>query len=209
MRHGKRNIKFGRHPAHRRATVNSLLSALVRYNRIETTLAKAKEVRRHADRLITLAKKGAVHHRRLAYRILKDRDLVSILFKDLGPLFGKRAGGYTRVIHTRVRVGDGAQLAILEWTEKKEVEIDAKSKVKSKKEKVKAEEHKPEVKAEPKKEPEKYIEKVTPVEEKTKDHLKHEVKRPEVPHPSEGHKQKKGFLGGLRKLFGDRRRGEK
>lgn len=212
MRHGKRNIKFGRHPAHRRATVNSLLSALVKYSRIETTLAKAKEIRRHADRLITLAKKGAVHHRRLAYRILKDRDLVGILFKDLGPLFGKRAGGYTRVIHTRTRVGDGAQLAILEWTEKKEVVVADKKKAKKEikketKSEVKHDEkpkqEKPEVKVEHKKEPEKHV------EEKPKDHLKHEVKRPEASHPVEGHKQRKGFLGGLRKLFGDRRRGEK
>lgn len=198
MRHARNIHRFGRHGSHRKATLISLVTALVKYNRIETTLAKAKEARRLADRLITWAKKGTVHARRLAYSILKDRKLVGILFKDLGPLFAKRNGGYTRVVHTRLRPGDGAQLAILEWTEKKEVSVQKSEKKKKLKEKPKPQEEKV-----------KPAEEKPKQEEKPKDHLKHEVKRPEVPHPSEGHKQKKGFLGGLRKLFGDRRRGEK
>lgn len=198
MRHGKRNIKFGRHPAHRKATVNALLSALVKYKKIETTLAKAKETRRLADRLITWAKKGDLHHRRLAYSILKDRDVVGILFNDLGPLFGKRNGGYTRVIHTRVRPGDGAELAILEWTEKKEV-------VKVEKKKSKKEQVKPEVKQEAKETRQEAKHEEKHAEEHPKDKLQHEIKRPEAPKQTEGHKQKKGFLGGIRKIFGNKR----
>jgi large subunit ribosomal protein L17 len=193
MRHGKRNIKFGRHAAHRDATIISLVRSLVLHKRIQTTLAKAKEARRVADKLITWAKKGGLHQRRLAYSVLKDRDLVGILFKDIGPLFTDRNGGYTRVIHTRLRVGDNAQLAILEWTEKKQEETE-KSKVKSKKrgpskierEKVKTEEIKPEVKKEPQIKP------------------KEEAKRKEP----EKQKPTKGFLGGLRKLFNRKREGQ-
>lgn len=192
MRHGKRNIKFGRHPAHRKATVNSLLCALVKYNRIETTLAKAKEARRLADRLITWAKKGALHNRRMAYSILKDRDLVGILFKDLGPLFTKRNGGYTRVMHTRIRPGDGAQLAILEWTEKKEVVVADKKKAKK------------EPKAEVKKETAKQEPKQQPKEEKSeKPHV--EEKKHEIHKPKFEDQKHKGFLGGIRKIFGSKK----
>jgi len=200
MRHGKRNVRFGRHGAHRKATVISLVIALVKYKRIETTLTKAKEARRLADRLITWGKKDTLQARRMVFSLLRDKKLVTIVFKDLAPLFAKRNGGYTRVMHTRMRQGDGAQLAILEWTEKKETEAAAKEKVKSKKEKIKTEEVKPEVKRE------KDVEKHT---EKPKDHLKHEVKRPEAPKQTEGHKQKKGFIGGLRKLFGDKNKRER
>jgi len=182
MRHRKRNIKFGRHGAHRKATVISLISALVKYNRIETTLAKAKEARRLADRLITWAKKGTLHSRRMVFSLLRDEDLVSILFKDLGPLFAKRNGGYTRVMHTRTRQGDGAQMAILEWTEKKEI-----APIEKKKKDAKAE-----VKAEAKKEEQKSAEKAKTIEEKL---------RYAPPSKTKDEPKKKGFIGGIRKLF--------
>ncbi len=205
MRHGKRNIKFGRHPAHRRATVYSLVRNLVQYKKIETTLTKAKEARRLADKLVTWGKKGTLHQRRLAFSVLGQRDLVSILFKDIAPLFTKRNGGYTRVIHTRIRVGDGAQLAILEWTEqkkeeapkkavKKEKEVEKKEKHEEPKEQKPAKKEVHEVKPEHKKEPEK----AKPAAEKPKEEkpVKEEPKVEKKAKPGE-----KGFLGGLRKLF--------
>ena len=173
MRHGKRNIKFGRHAAHRDATLASLVSNLVIYKRIETTLVKAKEARRLADRLVTWGKKGGLHQRRLAYSLLRDRDLVGVLFKDIAPLFTARNGGYTRVILTRRRVGDNAQMAILEWTEIKQQEPEAKKKTKK-------EQHAPE-------------EKPKAVQEKPK------AKIEQRPKPEE--KKPKGLLGGLRKFF--------
>jgi len=220
MRHGKRNIKFGRHPAHRKATVYSLVRNLVKYKKIETTLAKAKEARRLADRLVTWGKKGTMHDMRMAYSILADRDLVGILFKDIATLFKNRKGGYTRVLHTRRRVGDNAEMAILEWTEVKAKEAPVKKSAKkeekaasekkekheepkAKKEYVETKKEHVEAKQEAKKEvhePKVQEEQHKPAE-KIKDHLKNEVKRPEAPKQIEGHKQKKGFLGGLRKLF--------
>ena len=92
MRHRSKRIKFGRHGAHRKATMESLVSNLIRYQRIKTTVTKAKEAGRFADKLMTLAKKGSVHHRRMAYSVLKDRDLVNILFNELAPLFSNRQG---------------------------------------------------------------------------------------------------------------------
>lgn len=184
MRHGKRNIKFGRHPAHRKATLISLASNLIRYNRIETTLAKAKETKRLADRIITWGKKGSLHHRRLVYSLLSDRDLVGIVFKDLAPLFANRQGGYTRIIQTRTRPGDGAALAILEWTEKKS-------------EKPQAAEEKPKPKAE---------EKPKPKVVKEKPKAQEKVTLPQPAKPKEEDK-KKGFLGGLRNLFKRKKQG--
>jgi large subunit ribosomal protein L17 len=178
--HRKRNIRFGRHGAHREATIVSQARNLVLYKRVETTLAKAKETKRLADRLVTWAKKGGLHQRRLAYSVLKEREIVGILFGDIAPLFINRDGGYTRVMHTRTRIGDNAQLAILEWTEKKQ-------EVKPKKELV---ERKPEIKPEVKKEP--------------------PARLKEEPRNKEPEKQKptKGFLGGLRKLFNRKREGQ-
>jgi len=170
VRHRRRSKKLGRQPAHRKATVISLVESLIKYKRIETTLTKAKEARRLAEKVITLGKKDTLHARRHVYSFFKDRDIVGIVFKDLAPLFSKRPGGYTRVMRMRIRPGDGAQMAILEWIEKKEV--------------------KPEAKPEPKKEPEK---------------PKVEQKPPEAPKQTGSHKQKKGFLGGLRKIFGDKK----
>lgn len=192
MRHGKRNIKFGRHPAHRKATLISLASNLIRYNRIETTLAKAKEAKRLADKIITWGKKGSLHHRRLVYSLLGDRDLVGIVFKDLAPLFANRQGGYTRIIQTRIRQGDGAQLAILEWTEKKEEAPKEKKQAKKEKARVQA-------KTEPKKEA---VEKSKPAEPEKPKHVVEKPSRPqEEKPPKKEEPRKKGFLGGLRKLF--------
>ena len=192
MRHGKRNIRFGRQSAHRKATLISLVSSLIRYNRIETTLAKAKEARRLADRIVTWGKRGKLHHRRMVYSLLGKRDLVGIVFKDIAPLFANRQGGYTRVVQTRNRPGDGAKLAILEWTEIKRAE--EKLKVKS--------EEKPKPKAEEKPKA-KSVEKPKPgPQEKPKPKAAKAPPRVEPKEKEEKEEQKKkGFLGGLRNLF--------
>ena len=115
---------------------NSVRNLLI-HQRIEMTLARAKEVRRLAERVITLGKADTVVARRRAYAVLPDRDLIMRLFKDIAPLFKARQGGYTRIIPLGFRRGDGAHLAILELTEKK---IDEKT---AKKKKEKAKEEKP------------------------------------------------------------------
>jgi large subunit ribosomal protein L17 len=116
MRHNKRTAKLGMKSQHRRATLANLVCSLIAHNRIRTTVAKAKVARRLADRMITLAKKGSLHHRRLALAVLRDKSKVKKLFAELGKQHGDRNGGYTRIIRLGPRRGDAAEMAILEWT---------------------------------------------------------------------------------------------
>jgi large subunit ribosomal protein L17 len=116
MRHKKRTAKLGMKSQHRRATLANLVCSLIKHNRIKTTVARAKEVRRLADKMITLAKKGTLHHRRQAIAFLGQPDLVKKLFADLGKQHGDRQGGYTRIVRTGNRLGDAAEMAIIEWT---------------------------------------------------------------------------------------------
>jgi len=123
----------------RKATVRNMARAVLIHQRIQTTLRRAKETRRLVDRLITMAKSDTVAAHRLVYAILTDRDMVAKLFKDIAPLFKNRAGGYTRIIQLGFRRGDGAQMAILELTERKiEEKIVRKKKEKAKKEEAQA-----------------------------------------------------------------------
>jgi large subunit ribosomal protein L17 len=140
MRHQKHTFKVGRDSAHRRALIANLLKALVEHDRIQTTVTKAKELKRHADRLVTLAKKGTLASRRNAIaklmissnaltpkeaRALKEKKDQSVLngdtrvmeklFNDLAKRFANRAGGYTRILRTETRVGDNAQLCMIEY----------------------------------------------------------------------------------------------
>lgn len=116
MRHNKRTAKLGMKSKHREATLSNLVGSLIKHNRITTTIAKAKVARRFADKMITLAKKGTVHHRRQAFAFLGQKDLVAKLFADLGKQHSDRSGGYTRIIRVGYRTGDAAEMAILEWT---------------------------------------------------------------------------------------------
>ncbi len=133
MRHKKAYRKLGRTPSHRRALLRNLATALVVHNRIETTLPKAKALQRVADKLVTLGKTDTLHRRRQAMKYLfavnrtKDRtkktgDLQKLtpvhrLFAEIAPRYTERNGGYTRVVRTRRRVGDNAQLAVIEFVE--------------------------------------------------------------------------------------------
>jgi len=117
MRHRVSGRPLGRNTAHRRALLRNLVTSFLRYERIETTEAKAKELRALADQMITLGKRGDLHARRQAAAYLMDRAVVSHLFSNLAPRFSNRSGGYTRLIKTRSRFGDAASMTIVEMTE--------------------------------------------------------------------------------------------
>lgn len=189
MRHRKRSGRLSRRTGHRKALLRNLVSSLLIHQEVLTTLAKAKEARRLADRLISLGKKGDVHHRRLAFSVLGDRSLISLLFAEIAPRFKNRPGGYTRIIRTSNRGGDGAQLAILELTEKRVEELKPRTKP--------AKERRAAPEAQPPKEA------VRPPEERPR--LK-EKERPKERKKGVEEKPKARFLRGLRKFFG---RGEK
>ncbi len=116
MRHRKRTAKLGMKSQHRRATMANMVCSLIENNRITTTVPRAKEARRWADRMVTLAKKGSLHHRRQALAFLRQKPAVKKLFAELGERHADRQGGYTRIIRVGTRRGDAAEMAILEWT---------------------------------------------------------------------------------------------
>ncbi len=114
MRHKKKGRKLGRTASHRKATLQSLALAIIENKEIKTTLAKAKEARKQVEKLITYSKQDTVHARRLAYKELNNHQAVKVLFDEIGPAFEDRNGGYTRVIKLGQRIGDGAEVAILQ-----------------------------------------------------------------------------------------------
>ena len=118
MRHLKGGKILGRTASHRKALFSNLVSSLVKHEQIVTTLAKAKELRRRADKVITLAKRGDLNSRRVAFKTIKNKEALTKLFDTLGPRFAKRNGGYTRIYHLGSRSGDAAKMAVLEWVEK-------------------------------------------------------------------------------------------
>jgi len=117
MRHGKGTPKLGRLSKHREALLANLFSSLVSHSRVKTTLAKAKALRPFAEKVVTLGKKGTLHHRRLAIAKVGQEDIVKKLFTDLAPRFKDRAGGYTRILKLGPRDSDSAPMAIIEWVD--------------------------------------------------------------------------------------------
>jgi len=117
MRHRWAHRKLGRTTEHRRALLRNLATALFQHERITTTLAKAKELRSYAEKLITRARRDTVHDRRLVARELRDRTLVKHLFDEIAPRYAGRPGGYTRIVKMMPRRGDGAEMAIIELVE--------------------------------------------------------------------------------------------
>jgi large subunit ribosomal protein L17 len=135
MRHRVAGWKLGRNTQHRRALLRNLVTSLVLEERIETTLTKAKAMRPHVEKMITLGKRGDVHARRLAASYLMTREAVEKLFETIGPRFGDRNGGYLRIIHGGFRKGDGGEKAFIELLgseklqeEKKEKRAEARAK---------------------------------------------------------------------------------
>ena len=127
MRHRTRTRKLGRSAPHRLAMVRNMVTSLLEHGRVETTDAKAKEVRRVAERMITLGKRGTLHARRRALRVIRSRDVAARVFGDLADRYRDRPGGYTRVLKRRHRVGDAAPLSLLELVEGAEAAADAKA----------------------------------------------------------------------------------
>jgi large subunit ribosomal protein L17 len=156
MRHRKKTAKLGMKSQHKRATLANMVCSLIKHKRIRTTIAKAKVVRSMADKMVTLGKEGTLSSRRLATARLsargpgsqidkearkrwhKDDDVIRILFEEIAPSFKDRNGGYTRVVRIGQRLGDAAEMAILEWTSNivvapAETEVDVEGKKDKKK----------------------------------------------------------------------------
>ncbi len=117
MRHQVKIRKLSRTTKHRESLVANLIISLIQHGRIKTTLAKAKVARPYAEKIVTLGKKGTLHHRRLAIAKLGSISAVAKLFKDIAPKFAERKGGYTRIIKLGNRASDATLEAFLEWTD--------------------------------------------------------------------------------------------
>lgn len=118
MRHRKSGRKFNRTSAHRAAMFRNMVNSLVEHELIKTTLPKAKELRRYAEPLITLAKEDSVANRRLAFDRLRSKEAVGKLFNELGPRYQARPGGYLRVLKAGFRAGDNAPMAYVELVDR-------------------------------------------------------------------------------------------
>ncbi len=117
MRHQKKGRHLGRTTSHRKAMLRNMATSLFRHGRIETTVAKAKELRVYAEPLITKAKRGDLHARRVVARKIRDSEVLAKLFDEIGPRYAERPGGYTRVVKLGHRAGDAADVAIIELVE--------------------------------------------------------------------------------------------
>ena len=122
MRHGCAGRQFGRDSGHRKALLRMLVTALLKNEKIETTTAKAKEIRPLAEKLITLAKRGDLHARRQALSFIQNEAVVGNLFGQIARRFTSRNGGYTRIVPTRTRSGDAASMAVIELVERQSKE---------------------------------------------------------------------------------------
>ncbi len=120
MRHRKHTFKIGRTSGHRKALLANAVCSLIEHGRIKTTLVKAKEIRRVAEKMVTFGKIGTLHTRKLAIATLHQVDKVRTLFDVIAPGFKERPGGYTRIMKLGPRIGDAAEMAIIEFVENDE-----------------------------------------------------------------------------------------
>lgn len=127
MRHRKKGRQLGRQTKHRGALFRNLVTSLLDHERIETTEAKAKEIRGFTDRMITLGKEGTLPARRRALGFLRSKSVVSKLFDDVAARFKDRPGGYTRIIKTRRRIGDAADMVAIELVARQDTTVQKKS----------------------------------------------------------------------------------
>lgn len=125
MRHRVSNRKLNRTSSHRKAMLQNMTNSLLKHEVIKTTLPKAKELRKVAEPLITLAKKPSLANRRLAFDRLRDRDIVGKLFDELGPRYQARNGGYLRILKCGFRDGDNAPMALVELVDRPDVAVEA------------------------------------------------------------------------------------
>ena len=122
MRHRKSGAHLGRTSAHRKAMFRNMVTSLLDQERIETTDAKAKQIRRLADRMITLGKRGDLHARRQALAVIRSRDVTAKVFGELAERYRERPGGYTRVMKVGSRAGDAAPVSIVELVDRDELD---------------------------------------------------------------------------------------
>jgi large subunit ribosomal protein L17 len=139
MRHGHGLRKLNRTSTHRLAMLRNMTNSLLRHEMIKTTLPKAKELRRVVEPMITLGKQSSVANRRLAFNRLRDRDVVTKLFDELGPRYAKRNGGYLRILKAGFRLGDNATMALVELMDRPEPAAEGAEKGEGKKKKAKDE----------------------------------------------------------------------
>jgi large subunit ribosomal protein L17 len=212
MRHQRHKRSLGITKEHRKAMLNNLVQSLIKHNRIQTIISRAKEASKLMDKLITIAKRKDLHSQRLLFTYLKSRDLVKRLVNEIAPKFLDRNGGYTRIIKYRRRHGDNSLLTILEFTvlpeekkkpvrskkDKKDKDKDeetTKSEAPKEKEKTKkADVSAPEMKKAAKKE------KASDAQEEVKDVEKDSAEGKEKPQGDKDTKEK-GFMGNLRKFL--------
>jgi len=135
MRHRKAGRKLGRTSSHLKATLRNLVTSLLEHEKIETTDAKAKELRKIADKMITLGKRGDLHARRQALSVIMTKKVVKKLFEEIAPRFQNRQGGYTRIMKVGRRLGDNAPLSIIELVGEGKAKKEKKKKAAGKKEK--------------------------------------------------------------------------
>jgi len=121
MRHGKKVNHLGRTDSHRRAMLANMASSLIKHKRISTTLAKAKALRMYVEPLITKSKNDTTHSRRIVFSYLQDKEVVAELFRDVAAKVANRPGGYTRIIKLNSRLGDNAEMALIELVDYNEV----------------------------------------------------------------------------------------
>jgi large subunit ribosomal protein L17 len=121
MRHGKKVNHLGRTDSHRKAMLANMATSLILHKRITTTLAKAKALRTYVEPLITKSKNDTTHSRRTVFAYLKDKDAVSILFREISEKVANRPGGYTRIIKMENRLGDNAEMAFIELVDYNEI----------------------------------------------------------------------------------------
>ncbi len=129
MRHLRRVVRLGRTTAHKKALLRNLVTSLMRYEKIQTTLAKAKELRRVADKMVTLGKKGTLSDRRMAAEYVKDKTVLKKIFDVIAKRYSERKGGYTRIYRLGFRKGDAAQLSVIELVDR-DVSAEPKRRVK-------------------------------------------------------------------------------
>lgn len=132
MRHGKKNNHLGRTASHRKAMLSNMAASLILHKRIETTIAKAKELRKYIEPLVTKSKTDSTHSRRTVFSYLQNKDAVTTLFRDISVKVADRPGGYTRILKTGFRLGDSADMCIIEFVDYNQTMLDAKTQKKAK-----------------------------------------------------------------------------
>jgi large subunit ribosomal protein L17 len=120
MRHQKNTLKLNRTKSHRKAMISNMMASFFFHERIETTLAKAKALRSASEKVITRAKVNSLHNKRVVMKTVRDRDVLAKLFDDIAPRYANVPGGYTRIVKLGRRLGDGAEMSILELVEVEE-----------------------------------------------------------------------------------------